>query len=961
MGSLTTGISLGAKTGDVLSVAGTTIEIANITGTVTSESTVLQIPGSKVTGGVVQHASLGRTTGPTLHVVFPTTSSGSLNVLPAATQTLSPGRYTALNVSALGTLKLRSGVYYFDAYIVDPLATVVVDESAGPVQIFVKTTLQHMGNYKTASGAPPNVLVGFFGIIPTYIGASFPGTVIAPNAQLIIGTNLGGSTLVGAFFAQGIDVLPATTIKHRATDYFGVGGNAVVMRTQEDPQVKGTVVDPANSQPGFKATFTTSNGTTYVTSVTSVPSDPAHPGVAPTRYCDANGNPIAAPSDAALNAQPPAGSTCSAMPTNTTDCPIDPTTLSTLCTTDSDCTGGAICAAKCIDQACNTIEHRCGKAPPSCGGLPAQDACQEWYVCPEDGAVGTTDLAQLHSDIQTTNPLLSDTGVKVADHPALQPFASIQQGLTQGTCGAALPDDVAHQTDVSMKPTGDKTNTKKKQWGLYLTPTSTFDIAPHLKAESLGSILNLSAGGGVEAGAIVLGTPLEVFSAKAEGKITDCGIDIVATVKLLGEAVYAWTNAAATENHMAIGKQGDDIATPELNNTTCLNARKAAQDAISQVRSTNLFARQAWQYYKTNGLTPELCREIEADVDPSQLEDNSPHGPNSPNGLDLACDDIKTDPSLVLGGDDGYNLLNAWKSEYDFTSKHFLSLSNDLGVARQAVSTSGTIDLKLVKPHPYHVKFLDKSYPIWWFILNIVAEGYGFWDVQTGIQYGLGVSGNFDGLDDILQHPGTNPQVGDVRAVIGPVVTPEAGAGVIAYVGIGVPGASVGIEGKLDVITIAVPTTIGVALMRVDETEKRDVEASPYHGTKKTGLDFLNGDFQWVSGIRWGAKLDLDTLDGEISLAARLHFLRWHKTFKHQLANWHPVPTQHITLITGGVGDAALKYGDDYGEEGSDVAYTEVPPLSNPPGGVISMPQTPQDIVLNPTGPQPYTCNPVVQ
>jgi hypothetical protein len=101
-----------------------------------------------------------------------------------------------------------------------------------------------------------------------------------------------------------------------------------------------------------------------------------------------------------------------------------------------------------------------------------------------------------------------------------------------------------------------------------------------------------------------------------------------------------------------------------------------------------------------------------------------------------------------------------------------------------------------------------------------------------------------------------------------------------------------------------------------------DYAGTPYPGLEPT-------DYRWVAGYQWSAKLDLTELDGELDLAARVHFLFFSHTFKMTLFSW-PGLTQSFTLISGGGGDA-MNYANDYGKQADSVAYTPIPPISNNP------------------------------
>ncbi|HVU02959.1 MAG TPA: hypothetical protein VHE30_14465 [Polyangiaceae bacterium] len=913
LGAINTGVSFGATTGDIFSVATTSIEVGRVNGNVTCEGLIVPVPGSVVTGTLKQLTSIGRSNGPVLHAQFPTTSLGSLNVLPLQTQTLAPGRYSALNVSPGGTLNLRSGIYYFDAYVVDPLSTVIVDESAGPVEIYVNTTIQHMGTYRTPSGGAPNVFVGYFGVLPAYVGAAFPGTVVAPNAQLVVGMTVGNTTHTGTFFGQGIEVLPFTTVKHRPTDHFGIGnGNAIVASPIKTPIVP--IKDPSFA-PSFSGTLDPTH--TYYTSLHAKPADPANGVIAP-RYCDANGNQIAGPTDAQLNSAPPPGSTCPAIAANTTTCPVDPNSLTNTCITDSDCTGGAICAAKCLDTGCSQIEHRCGKQPISCGGLPAEANCNEYRICPRAGATGTASATAVAAQLPPQTTPGPDATIPPDQVDILPAYSRLDAEL----CPRTDPP-TGEIKDANAKNGQDGS----QEWGVYFQPTSEFGIKAVKTADGIGQLQDLHGAGGVAFGGIIFKNRVEVLNTQLKAVVDDCGVTLIGTVKVFGEALAVWTPSAAQSVHLAT-KDNDSIATPGLDYNRCTSAREATRTAITEARKANLFARETREYYSQNGLTPQLCEEIEQEIKPAPIDPDT--------GLRYDCNNLDQISSAGK-----INIINAWKTEYDAKTQSYVNFQDQLGTARQTIQVSDNIHV-FDTPHPYHLKVLDQDFPLGPVTLNLAVEGFGSWNISGAIQFGIGVDGNFQKTTEILTNSlgGTAPRLGDIRAYGGPVLTPSGVVGILAYCGVGIPGVSVGIEGRVNLLDIKIPTGIVAAAMRVSEPDTRSLTGTDWDGAPKPGI--VASNYRWITGFNWNANLDMSELDGQLDLAARVHFLFFSHTFRAKLFGWTGFH-QNFVLVSGGSGDT-LKYSGDFGKQGDTVAYTEVPAVTDNPPNVA------------PFGPPPATC-----
>ncbi|HEX3854209.1 MAG TPA: calcium-binding EGF-like domain-containing protein [Polyangiaceae bacterium] len=290
----------------------------------------------------------------------------------------------------------------------------------------------------------------------------------------------------------------------------------------EVPPVAPTVLSPvipgtpfACYAPSFTGTLR-SSGATYSDLHYATP-DFSH-GVCAPLFCDALGNSVASPTDAQLNTPPPAGSTCSAFGDAT--CPADTTSLTNVCTTNANCATGSVCASHCVDAGCINIEHRCAKLAASCGGLPAQNNCDEFQICPQPGATGQANPAALQSELgHTTAP--GPTGT--IDAKTQDPLPTSYDTVADLVCAiTADPSPIKPPlADVSNKPASDGS----KEWGIFVTPTSDFSIAPTKRSDGIGE-LNMTAEGGVSAGAIVFGSQVPVIDANIQALVGECGITL---------------------------------------------------------------------------------------------------------------------------------------------------------------------------------------------------------------------------------------------------------------------------------------------------------------------------------------------------------------------------------------------------------------------------------------------------
>jgi hypothetical protein len=388
--------------------------------------------------------------------------------------------------------------------------------------------------------------------------------------------------------------------------------------------------------------------------------------------------------------------------------------------------------------------------------------------------VGTPNLSHLQSQLTNTTTPGPDGQIPTNQQDSISPYERVDALV----CHPAPLEQLVTLQDTSNKPANDGND----QWGVYVKPVSGFDVTPTKRTDGIGE-LNLHGYGGVTAGGIVFGNDIRVVDATLDAVTTDCGITLTGALKVFGEAIVTWTPSAGQSFNLATDNNGN-LATPNLDASQCKAARKATKDAISQTRETNLLARAAKEYYLQNGLTPQLCREIEGKL-PNRMKDSS--------GEPYDCSNLQNVPPV-----DQINILKAWDEEYKGEVGKYADFTNSLGTAHQKIQTSGTIDL-FKTPHAYDLHILDQDIPIGPVTLNLAVEGYGAWNVMGGVQFGVGFSGDFSNAMDIVGGAlkGQLPNIGDVRAYGGPVITPSLQTGVRAFVGVGIPGVSIGIQGDI--------------------------------------------------------------------------------------------------------------------------------------------------------------------
>ena len=117
-----------------------------------------------------------------------------------------------MNVKSNARLELRTGVYIVDSLSLDSNAALVVDAAAGPVELYVRQSLIYRGKTLIARGGAGDLLLGYLGTSSATLEAAFTGTVVAPNATLVLASlNVGQHQ--GSFFGRSIEVHQGSTVR----------------------------------------------------------------------------------------------------------------------------------------------------------------------------------------------------------------------------------------------------------------------------------------------------------------------------------------------------------------------------------------------------------------------------------------------------------------------------------------------------------------------------------------------------------------------------------------------------------------------------------------------------------------------------------------------------------------------------------------------------------------------------
>lgn len=203
-GSGPTAFSPDDAVGSILSVGPVTLgDRNNVPGLIKSEGTVTLGNNDTVGGPIIAE---GNVTPPGLsqyEVTFPPTLAPGLTLQPGAQGTLAPGAYQATSVQSRAELKLSTGTYFFASLDVEPQATVLDNDSAGVVVIYLSPSANPIlrGQFQSVNGGDPVLRIVYEGTGTMQLNAPFSGTAVAPNGELDM-TPGNGAPYRGSFFGN---------------------------------------------------------------------------------------------------------------------------------------------------------------------------------------------------------------------------------------------------------------------------------------------------------------------------------------------------------------------------------------------------------------------------------------------------------------------------------------------------------------------------------------------------------------------------------------------------------------------------------------------------------------------------------------------------------------------------------------------------------------------------------------
>ena len=182
---------------------------AEVRGTLVTAQAVEALGNASVKGQEREHAVV-----PSHSIAwwvnFGSAHSGT-TLAPNETRTLAPGAYGDVVVPSGAVLTLKPGRYQFASLSVASAGA--LSAAGGDVIVHVASSLQHHGQTRIASDA--SLMLGYLGTDSAAIDGSFRGTVVAPNAAVVLGA-VRNSVYTGAFFARALEVRPSSIVEYAA-------------------------------------------------------------------------------------------------------------------------------------------------------------------------------------------------------------------------------------------------------------------------------------------------------------------------------------------------------------------------------------------------------------------------------------------------------------------------------------------------------------------------------------------------------------------------------------------------------------------------------------------------------------------------------------------------------------------------------------------------------------------------
>jgi hypothetical protein len=219
-GTQATQIAANARVnGDVLSVPPVSIgSAAAVTGVVKSGGAITAQAGASVLGGSTANTTVRQTTF-SWTATIPTTNGGPINLFAGQSGAPAPGSFGAVTAFSNAKLSLKTGTYFFASLDSEPGSTINLDETAGPIFIYVTGAVVIRGNLVASGGTGTNLLLVSLGTGVVDVATPLSGTIVALNGTVNLDQPSGNKPHVGQVFAKKIELFSSATLDFGAFDW----------------------------------------------------------------------------------------------------------------------------------------------------------------------------------------------------------------------------------------------------------------------------------------------------------------------------------------------------------------------------------------------------------------------------------------------------------------------------------------------------------------------------------------------------------------------------------------------------------------------------------------------------------------------------------------------------------------------------------------------------------------------
>jgi hypothetical protein len=205
----------GVETGHLFSFADAAVGTASIIhGGARSEGHITFGSGAHATETVAAPTELEPLSAASIAYTRPSAHSAGLALTAGVATASSNLNYGATTIGYGATLQLGAGDFHFDSLSVANGGLISVDNSKGPVRLFVYGGFSYAGLIRELLPDRANVLFAVTSCTDIAVDGPFRGTLFAPFAAINVKAVPAGHT--GAFYGASVNLQPGTTMRHHA-------------------------------------------------------------------------------------------------------------------------------------------------------------------------------------------------------------------------------------------------------------------------------------------------------------------------------------------------------------------------------------------------------------------------------------------------------------------------------------------------------------------------------------------------------------------------------------------------------------------------------------------------------------------------------------------------------------------------------------------------------------------------